>query len=178
MKKIFFSENPAELHLLKGKLEEGGIEVSIENENIAPLLGSVPANTETLPTIVLIHDEDYEKAQSILKEYMERGGTRLISIKETRCPLCQMEDIGYSTNTTLAGAVVILFAILLVFCIVNLIRGTEVVGMILLMAFSVICIFLGGLWFQYEINTDKKRYRCNECGFKWNVRRAETDESP
>jgi hypothetical protein len=72
MKEIYRAGDLTEAHILRGILEEAGIQVVIRGESLGPLSGAVPFS-ETKPSVWVVDDEDEESAMAILHEYQEKA---------------------------------------------------------------------------------------------------------
>ena len=65
MKRVYTAGSPQEAYLIKGLLQESGIEAFVEGEHRGWLLGGVPLS-ETYPWVCVEHDEDAEAAQELI----------------------------------------------------------------------------------------------------------------
>ncbi|MDP2924516.1 MAG: DUF2007 domain-containing protein [Candidatus Omnitrophota bacterium] len=70
MKMIFKSIKISELYTLKGFFENQGIECTIKNENLYPLMGKIPPSES--PEIWINKDGDYEQAEKLLKQFFQK----------------------------------------------------------------------------------------------------------
>ncbi|MBN3040514.1 MAG: DUF2007 domain-containing protein [Candidatus Omnitrophica bacterium] len=69
MKLLYKSLKVAELHIIKGLLESYGIECEVKREEITGFAGQIPWS-ECLAELWVLNDQDFEKAEKILKEQL------------------------------------------------------------------------------------------------------------
>jgi len=169
MKKVYVSDNPAELHILMARLEGSGILAHIENEDLAPLMGSVPENPYTLPALCVIFDADYDRAMGIIEKIRTSKKTRVYRETEVKCPLCNSRDLQsyklprfFIVTLTLTGS-------FLVNMIVVLLREGDFI-FVIGSAIAALFFSLNVLWLWNEGTSRKRRYICGECGMKWSAR--------
>ena len=67
MKAVYHTVNPAEAALIKGFLEEQGIEAIVVNDGLLMTYGEVPIEPSTMPT-VMVPEADAERAAALIKE--------------------------------------------------------------------------------------------------------------
>jgi hypothetical protein len=72
MKTIYRAANLSEAHILRGILEESGIETIVQGESLNPLRGMLPVTLETNPSVCILNDDDEERAMKVLEEYREK----------------------------------------------------------------------------------------------------------
>ena len=90
MKKLATSRTIAQVGLLKGMLEQEGIDCVIKNENLIMASGFLPF-TECFPELWLVHDEDFAKALTILDRWQPR---ELEEEENWDCVACGVENEG------------------------------------------------------------------------------------
>ncbi len=85
--RLLTCDNPVEAHLIKGRLQNEGIECFLTNENFTNLM---PFYNDMLGSGVqiIVDEKDYHKAREILKDKFEPEDTKLI------CPNCGSKNIG------------------------------------------------------------------------------------
>ncbi|NKB38231.1 MAG: DUF2007 domain-containing protein [Gammaproteobacteria bacterium] len=66
MKKLYVSENPIEVGLIKGLLDSEGIACLVKNQTLAGALGEIPP-LECWPEIWITTDQDLVRAEEIVK---------------------------------------------------------------------------------------------------------------
>ena len=67
MKKVYSSEHGFMTEHIKEILEEEGIDCMIKNLNLSGAMGEIPP-IECWPEIWILHDEDYNQANSIVED--------------------------------------------------------------------------------------------------------------
>ncbi len=72
MIRVFTAQHPAEAHLLKGVLDNAGIETEIRHEALFGATGGVPVN-EARPEIWVIDDSRAADALAVLREQLPTG---------------------------------------------------------------------------------------------------------
>lgn len=72
MRQVYEAFTPMEAHFLRGLLESHGVEAEVRGEALYSIRGGVPAATETLPTLWILNDEDFEKAREVVDGYERR----------------------------------------------------------------------------------------------------------
>ena len=65
MKKIYLAENLVDAGLMKGLLENQGIECLVKNQSLAGALGELPP-LECWPEIWIADESDYQRAEQII----------------------------------------------------------------------------------------------------------------
>ena len=66
MKKIYVSDNPIDVGLIKGLLDGEGISCLVKNQNLSGAIGEIPP-LECWPEIWVMADEDLVRAEQIVK---------------------------------------------------------------------------------------------------------------
>ncbi|MHC4777119.1 MAG: putative signal transducing protein [Planctomycetota bacterium] len=169
MKKLYQSENPAELHVIRHALDEAGIASVIENEDLAPLMGEIPQNPATLPAIYVVEDRDFEAAEEIVAGVKGRKATRILGESAIRCPLCGSKDFG---KTRLIQGLYVLFVVCILYFGVSLVlmlmdpSPFTVLNLII----PTVAMVTLGVWIKAALLSEKQGLACNDCGMKWNVK--------
>jgi hypothetical protein len=65
MIEIYRAANPVQAHLLRGILENEGIEAAVVGESLFSVRGEAPITTETLPIVAVSREEDVARARAI-----------------------------------------------------------------------------------------------------------------
>ena len=71
MKRVFRAPTVTEAHLIKGVLENEGIESIIKNEHLSGLAGEVPF-MEVWPEVWVIDDHTAQQAEVIINEFQSQ----------------------------------------------------------------------------------------------------------
>lgn len=87
MKKVYTAANLQEAYLIAGLLQQSGIEVTVENENLSGGIGEIPF-THTYPELHLVDERDELLAKKMIVEY-ENSREHL---KTVCCPNCGEEN--------------------------------------------------------------------------------------
>ncbi|MDX1631982.1 MAG: DUF2007 domain-containing protein [Thermoanaerobaculia bacterium] len=78
MRHLYTAENPIDAHFVKGFLATAGIEAVVRGEHLFAIRGGVPMTEETLPSVWLVHEEQYDRARQILERLHARARLRLV----------------------------------------------------------------------------------------------------
>ena len=87
MKKVYIAGHPTEAHLIKGLLESYNISCEVRGEALFGVRGEVPITADTLPSVWVHDDDDFEKAREIVKDY-DRGSSAAHAQSLWKCPNC------------------------------------------------------------------------------------------
>ena len=71
MKRVFSSPTITEAHLIKGVLENEGVESIIKNEHLSGLAGEVPF-FESWPEVWVTDDHTAQQAETIIAEFQSQ----------------------------------------------------------------------------------------------------------
>lgn len=66
-KTLYTAANAPEAHLIKGLLEQSGIEVSLEGESLSIGIGGLPV--DAIQVKVMVNEVQFEEAVKIIKDY-------------------------------------------------------------------------------------------------------------
>jgi hypothetical protein len=69
MKKVYIADNPMDAHLVRGVLENEGIECFVENEGLTQAMGEVPPTMDCLPAVVVVEPADHARAEEIVTTF-------------------------------------------------------------------------------------------------------------
>ena len=72
LKKVYLASGPGDAHVLRGLLEAEGIQVLIRGDDFVPLQGGSLFHLETRPSVWVLEDEYFARAQEIARDYAER----------------------------------------------------------------------------------------------------------
>lgn len=64
---VYCANDVPEAYLIKHMLEENGIKVGLQNENLQSVVGGVPVGIATQPRL-MVFEESYEQARSIIQQ--------------------------------------------------------------------------------------------------------------
>ena len=67
IKTLYTAANAPEAHLIKGLLEQSGIEVSLEGESLTIGIGGLPIDAAQVE--VMVNENQFEEAVKIVKDY-------------------------------------------------------------------------------------------------------------
>lgn len=76
MKQVYGAKDPFEVHLIKNLLENEGIQVVVRGEHLFGLRGSIPVSQETWPSVWVVQDGDFERAQEVVLRRPRSGDAR------------------------------------------------------------------------------------------------------
>ena len=81
-------------HVLRGLLESEGIDVAIRGDDFVPLQGGGLFHVETRPSVWVLDDERFARAQEMAAEYASQGSHADAPVDESgaktwTCPSCQ-----------------------------------------------------------------------------------------
>jgi hypothetical protein len=101
LKKVYTARSLADVHLLKGLLEGIGIEAEVQGEQAFQITGQVPSKL-TSPTVWIINDDDFEKAEELVASFRESEIESSIEGSPWRCS-CGEENEGQFTECWSCG---------------------------------------------------------------------------
>lgn len=87
MKRLCRAPSLPDAHILRGVLEQSGIEVHVFNENAQSGAGQLPVN-EACPELWLADDKDLERARALVREF--ESAPRVTG--SVRCPQCSEDN--------------------------------------------------------------------------------------
>src|SRR2546423_11452563 len=76
MKRVYVAMTPIDAQFVKAFLESAGIAAAVRGEHLFGLRGSVPMTAETLPSVWLEDEEDFDRAQVLLVQLEARSRLR------------------------------------------------------------------------------------------------------
>jgi hypothetical protein len=71
MKKVHIARDPGEAGLIKGILENEGIEVEVQGEWLFAARGEVAMTSDTLPSLWVINDSDFDRATELVAAFSQ-----------------------------------------------------------------------------------------------------------
>lgn len=72
MKQVYIARYSGEADLLKGILENEGIEAQIQGEWLFSVRGEVPMTSDTQPSVWVVRDSDFDRAREIVTVFCEK----------------------------------------------------------------------------------------------------------
>jgi len=69
MKQVYIAQNPIEANFVKGILENEGIQAHVRGEWVFAVRGEVPMTSETLPSVWVVQDADFDRAAEIVAQF-------------------------------------------------------------------------------------------------------------
>jgi hypothetical protein len=85
MLKIYTASHPIHAHALRGALGAAGIEAEVRGDFLFSMRGELPFTTDTLPSVWILHDEDLELAQTVMREFERGSGDGSIGTWKCEC---------------------------------------------------------------------------------------------
>ncbi|MDZ7638718.1 MAG: DUF2007 domain-containing protein [Bryobacterales bacterium] len=105
MRQVYEAFTPMEAHFLLGLLESNGVVSEVRGEALYGIRGGVPAATETLPTLWVLDDEDYDKARAVVEAYDRRDALPAsLAAGDWLCAQCGERVEGQFTSCWNCGA--------------------------------------------------------------------------
>lgn len=78
MKKVFVADNPLVAQFARHFLESAGIPAVVRGEHLFAVRGGVPMTEETLPSVCVLYEEDFERAVALLERIEARARFRIV----------------------------------------------------------------------------------------------------
>jgi hypothetical protein len=69
MKKVYVAQGSVEAHMVKEFLEAQGIPAIIQGEDLYAIRGGVPMTSDTLPSVWVLQDDQFDRAKELLTEF-------------------------------------------------------------------------------------------------------------
>lgn len=104
MNKIYTANNPAEAHLVKGIIESYGIKCEVRGEHLFGARGELPITPETLPSVWIFDDNEYQKARQLIEEYDRRKKEDTKDATNWTCLKCGEESDSQFTECWNCGS--------------------------------------------------------------------------
>ena len=104
MKKVYTARNPTDAHFFKGLLESSGIEAQVQGEDLFGARGELPLTPDTLPSIWVRNDEDYDRAVEIIAELARRKESAGEIGETWQCAACGVTHPDQFTQCWQCGA--------------------------------------------------------------------------
>ncbi|HEV2293420.1 MAG TPA: DUF2007 domain-containing protein [Tepidisphaeraceae bacterium] len=87
MKKVYSARDEIDAQLVKGFLDDQGIESIVQANGLQQILGSIPVTADTLPSI-WVRDEDIERATDAIAGFKADAVPAQPVADPWRCPKC------------------------------------------------------------------------------------------
>jgi hypothetical protein len=87
MTKIYGARDLVEAQFVKGLLEAEQIEAVVQGGPLQSVLGEIPINPESLPTI-WVHEKDVDHARVVIDELHQGGPVKTSPRPSWTCPRC------------------------------------------------------------------------------------------
>ena len=75
MKRVYIACHVTDAHLLRGLLEAEGIDAIVRGQHLFTVRGRVPIASDTLPSVWIVDDEDFDRARQLCADYASRQPT-------------------------------------------------------------------------------------------------------
>jgi hypothetical protein len=85
VRKIYTAANPIQAHVLRGALEAAGIDAEVRGDYLFSTRGESPVTVETLPSVWIRDDADYEAARAIVAELERRPANGPVGTWKCAC---------------------------------------------------------------------------------------------
>ena len=104
MKKVYVAKNPVDAELLKALLDGEDIQAEMIGEFLYSCRGEVPISPDSLPSVWVVDDSDYEQADEIIRQYrLAENGARSNG-EEWKCAGCGEMNEGVFSECWQCGA--------------------------------------------------------------------------
>ena len=104
MKKIYTANDPAEAHLVRGIVESHGIKCEVRGEQLFGSRGELPVTMETLPSVWIFDDNEYQRAIELIEAYDSRNKETTEGAAVWRCSKCGEESESQFTQCWNCGS--------------------------------------------------------------------------
>lgn len=88
MKQVYVGTDPIDAELVKGLLAASGIEATVQGGAVFALRGEIPMTTDTLPTVWVLDDGEFDRASSIVEDDRRRRAVGASGTGIWSCPAC------------------------------------------------------------------------------------------
>ena len=90
MKQVYSARNEIDAQLVKGFLDEQGIESVVQGAALSNVIGEIPMTPETLPTL-WVRDEDVDRAIDAIAGFKADAVPAQSAAPPWKCPKCGEE---------------------------------------------------------------------------------------
>ncbi|MEZ4280544.1 MAG: DUF2007 domain-containing protein [Myxococcota bacterium] len=88
MKQIYVATDPVDAELVKGMLAAHAIEATIQGGAVFALRGEIPMTTDTLPTVWVLDDVDFDRARALVDADLQRRAASASGGRAWTCSGC------------------------------------------------------------------------------------------
>ncbi len=88
MKQVYVARNSNDANLLKGLLENEGIQSQVQGEWLFSLRGEVPMTSDTLPSVWIAADSDFKRATEIVTAFSRKPDEEELGGAPWTCSEC------------------------------------------------------------------------------------------
>ncbi len=103
MKRVYLAQNPADAHLLRGILENEGIDAAVHGDFLWGARGELPLTVDTSPSVWVLNEADHERALEIAKTFHSDGEGVLPAGASWICKHCGESNEGQFTECWQCG---------------------------------------------------------------------------
>jgi hypothetical protein len=68
MKRVFIARGVSEAYLVRAYLENAGVGAIVRGEELSTVFGGIPIDGDSLPSVWVIEDTDYDRAMELIRE--------------------------------------------------------------------------------------------------------------
>lgn len=104
MRQVYTARYPGEAELLKGILENEGIQSQVQGEWLSTIRGEVPMTADTLPSVWIAHDSDFDRATEIVTAYSQQQDEGEVEGEDWLCAECGEQSEPQFTSCWSCGA--------------------------------------------------------------------------
>jgi hypothetical protein len=88
MKQVYVARDPNDAHLLKGLLENEGVQAQVQGEWLFSVRGEVPMTSDTLPSVWIVEDSDLDRATEIVTAFSRKPDEEELQGESWQCSEC------------------------------------------------------------------------------------------
>jgi len=88
MKQVYIARYPGEADFLKGILENEGIQTQVQGEWLFTVRGEVPMTSDTLPSVWVVHDSDFDRATEVVTAFCQKQDEGEVKGEDWQCTEC------------------------------------------------------------------------------------------
>lgn len=88
MKQVYVATDPVDAELVKGLLASEGIAATVQGGALFALRGELPITTDTLPTVWVLDDDDFARANALVDDDRRRRAAGAHGGRTWTCSTC------------------------------------------------------------------------------------------